>query len=256
MTWSGKESNQYLCLYSSELLQCIVISSISVCWWADAWLIDCYYSRGFMEWWDSSSAELMQQLHPVYHKWVLFLVTTLNCCVFVCLHLCVYCRIYTHTDGIQITPCGCAQTLHCLHMFIMHAFFSFLFFFLQKFDKSILRLSKFWDKVYLNVYHAVGEMPQKLGLRFISERRLNSQSVTRQRLWLEESISMVTAGFAKGRREVKEACRLFLLPIQPVQKWQYWQDFSEQTRVLLKWLLERQMENLCYHSIQHNYTVS
>lgn len=56
------------------------------------------------------------------------------------------------------------------------------------------------------------------------------ESMTSWRRWLEESISMVTAGFAKARGEVKEACCLFLALVQLGHKLQYWQDIWDGTK--------------------------
>lgn len=101
-----------------------------------------------MERWDSiGSTELMQQLYPVYHEWVLFLVTTLKYCVFVCLHRCAYCSIYTHTDGYHSLR-WCSK--YALFVYVNNACFFFLFF---GFDSASFE-PKFISSFYLNVYHA------------------------------------------------------------------------------------------------------
>lgn len=146
LVWEGMQIVSLL--YSSERLLCFVIFPISACWnyWLIDWLIDWHYSWGFMEWWDNTgSPELVQQ-----QEWALFLVTTLKCCVFVCpsLFVAVLTVAYTHTDGYHslgwrsnspLFVYGHNETTAC---------------FFQMSDPSIPRMRKFWDKVYLNVYHA------------------------------------------------------------------------------------------------------
>lgn len=117
---------------------------------------------------------------------------------------------------MAITPCGGVQSMHCLHYVNNACFLSFfdlinLYQVIASFEPKFIWMSIMQG---FSKWAQVGEVPQKLWSRFSPERKLNSQSVTRQRLWLEENISMVTAGFARDRREVKEACRFFLLPIQ------------------------------------------
>lgn len=132
-----------------------------------------------MERWDSiGSTELMQQLYPVYHEWVLFLVTTLKYCVFVCLHRCAYCSIYTHTDGYHSLR-WCSK--YALFVYVNNACFFFLFFFLiwSTYTKSQQVLSRSLFRVFIwmsimqgfSKWAQVGEVLQKLWFEIQSRKQ-------------------------------------------------------------------------------------
>lgn len=151
MTGSGKEWKQYLCFTALNCYSALFFfPHFSMLELLPDWLIDWQYSWGFMEWWDSiGCTKLLQQLYPVYQEWVLFLVTTLKCCVFVCpsLFIAVLTVAYTHTDGYHSLGWRSNSPL-CLrgHNETAACFFRYLI--------NLLRLRKFWDKVHLDAYLA------------------------------------------------------------------------------------------------------
>lgn len=147
---------------------------------------------------------------------------------------------------MAITPWGGVQTLHCLYMAIETTtccwFFSEIWFIYTK-TEEVLRQSLFlwmsivqgcsrWSQLALS-FQVLGAVVTEVEIQPWKKAEITKsvwKSMTRWRLWLEESISMVTAVFAKGRGEVKEACCFFLALIQLDHKLQYWQDFSGRTK--------------------------
>lgn len=149
---------------------------------------------------------------------------------------------------MAIAPRGGVQTHHCAHVVIMRtlqAFFTHSINLYQDRGDQVSRqsLSRSWRNLNKWSQFTFKLSVDKLSSRSFVETELRQKaeisksvekSMTRWRLWLEESISMVTAGFAKGIDEVKEARCFFLALIQLNHKLQHWQDCTSRTKQNIK----------------------
>lgn len=177
------------------------MSSVSARWWTIGW----HAAEGL--WSDGITLVVLSSCS----SWILSVMSECYSWSRLCLHHCAHRSRYTHTDGY-----------HSLSRFSNSALF------------VCVNDAAFLDLINLN-----RDLSWSLGLKFfclscrdfpdgskferccrscgwdsVQKEKLNSERMTTLRLWLEENISMVTAGFAKDERGVKEACRFLLLPFQ------------------------------------------